>query len=255
MRMVPRRHRFDCALSFASLAVPILRWTGAYHEQEIKQFHRPHEIALHLLLNALSKNGTSFDLITDVNGLHNVVQSLSSGKGVLLIGHHAALTVLMVRILFDKGLAPIVITPDDRLRVPGTLIPARTLQPSVMFLVKLRGNLKRRELVCGMPDRAEHHEQRTIEFKTATGQVIFAPAMISVAVRSGAQVLFTEVHVEGRRLVATVVAPSPATSADVETIVDDFVSFVQEQTCRHSGRNTRSQSIRSNNSASASPGM
>jgi hypothetical protein len=233
MRIVAQRNRFDAALRLTRAAVPLLRRTRAYREQEIKRFHNPREIALHLLLNALSKNGTPFNPTIEVNGFHHVAQAYARGKGVLVIGHHAALTVLMVRLFSDKELDPIVITPDDELRVPGTLLGARTIQPSAMFLVKLRSHLRGGELVCGMPDRADHHARRTVEFVTAAGQMILAPAMIQVAARCGSEVLFTEVHIEGGRLVATIVAPSPS-STSAEAITDDFVSFVREQTARRS---------------------
>src|SRR6476620_5535435 len=100
----------------------------------------------------------------------------------------------MVRFFYDEGFDPIVITPDERLRVAGTKVTAQTVQPSRMFLIRLRSRLRRGELVCGMPDRGEHHMRRTIEFATAAGQVILAPAIIQVAARCDAEVLFTEVR-------------------------------------------------------------
>ena len=230
MRIVPRRASFDAALLLTHATVPLFRQTAAYREQEVKGFHSPREIALHLILNALSKNGTRFDLRIAVNGYEHFARAYESGKGVLVIGHHAALTVLMVRLFHDRGLDPIVITPDVRLRVAGTLLTARTVQPSATFLVKLRGRLKKGELVCGMPDRGEHHARRTVEFATAAGQVIFAPAMIEVAARCGAEVLFTEVHAEGRQLVATITSPSAASAGRAAAITEDFISFVQEYT-------------------------
>ncbi len=61
MRIVPRPYRFDAGLLLARAALPLLRKTEAYREQQIKKFHLPREIALHLILNALTKNGTAFD--------------------------------------------------------------------------------------------------------------------------------------------------------------------------------------------------
>jgi hypothetical protein len=246
LRIVPRRHRFDAALLLARVTVPLFRLTAAYQEQEIKRFHSPREIALHLLLNALSKNRTPFDLRITANGYEHFARAYARGKGVLVIGHHAALTVLMVRLFHDRGLDPIVITPDVRLRVAGTLMTARTLQPSATFLVKLRGSLRKGELVCGMPDRGEHHARRTVEFATATGQVILAPAMIQVAARCGAEVLFTEVHTRRRQLVATIATPSAASSGHAEAITEDFISFVQQHTAmRRTSELTHASGLRS----------
>jgi lauroyl/myristoyl acyltransferase len=234
MRLVPRKFRFDAALLLAWTIVPLFRRTGAYREQEIKGFHDPHEIALHLILNALTKNGTAFDPRIAVNGFDYFAQAYARGKGVLVIGHHAALTMFMVRFFYETGFNPVVITPDDHLRVAGTLVTARTVQPSATFLVKLRSSLRRGELVCGMPDRAEHHGRRTIEFATPAGQVILAPAIIQIAARCDAEVLFTEVRAHGRRLLATITAPASASRGDSVALTEDFISFVREQTAQRS---------------------
>ena len=230
MRVVPRRYRFHTALSLARVSVPLFRATAAYREQWIKNFHRPDEIVLYLMLNALAKNGTRFDLEIAVTGYQHFERAFAKGKGVLVTGHHAALTLLMIRFFHDQGFAPVVITPDDRLRVPGTSVTAETIQPSPVFLVQLRNKLRAGKLVCAMPDRAEHHAGRTIEFATPAGPVIMAPAIIEVAARSGAEVLFTEVRVARGRLVATIVAPAAASTGNAPALIADFISFVRDCT-------------------------
>ena len=230
MRIVPRRFRFGFALSLARVTFPLFRATAAYHEQWIKNFHRPDEIVLYLILNALAKNGTRFDLKIAATGYQHFERAYAKGKGVLVTGHHAALTLLMIRFFYDRGCAPVVITPDDRLRVPGTSVVAETIQPSRVFLVQLRNKLRAGKLVCAMPDRAEHHAGRTIEFATPAGPVIVAPAIIEVAARSGAEVLFTEVRVEGRRLVARIAAPAASSAGVTPALIGDFVSFVRDCT-------------------------
>lgn len=228
MRIAPVQYRFDAALLLARATLPLLRKTEAYREQQIKKFHRPHEIALHLVLNALTKNGTAFNPRITVNGFDHFALAQARANGVLVIGHHAALTLFMVRHFYDKGFDPVVITPDSGLRVGGTLVTVRTMQPSAMFLVQLRSRLRRGELVCGMPDRGEHHERRTVEYAMPSGRVILAPAMIQVAARCGAEVLFTEVHVEGRQLVATIARPSGSGTATAESLTEEFISFVRD---------------------------
>jgi lauroyl/myristoyl acyltransferase len=236
MRIVPPKFRFDAALLLAWTIVPFFRRTRAYREQKIKGFHEAQEIALHLILNALTKNATPFIPKIGINGFDYFAQAHARGKGVLVIGHHAALTLFMVRFFYETGFNPVVITPDKHLRVPGTLVPAQTLQPSATFLVKLRSSLRRGELVCAMPDRAEHHGRRTIEFATPAGQVILAPAMIQVAARCNAAVLFTEVRAHGRQLSATIAAPASASRGNSEALTDDFISFVREQTAQRSSK-------------------
>lgn len=224
MRLVPRRCRFSAAVLVARAAVPLLHRTDAYREQEMIGFDSPHEIALHFILNALTRNGTQLDPVVAVNGYEKFERAYAAGKGVLVVGPHAALTLLLIRHFYDCGLDPVVISPDPRMRVGGTTVTARTIQPSPTFLVKTRSRLRRGELICAMPDRAEHHGDRTVEFATVKGRVIVAPALMQLAARCGAEVIFTEVHLEGRGLVGTFAAPS---TASADAITKDFIEFIR----------------------------
>ncbi len=227
MLIVPRRYRFGAARLIARALLPLFRRTDAYREQQIKKLHSPYEIALYLVLNALTKNGTRFDPVFDVKGYEEFERAHAAGKGILVVGPHAALTLLMVRHFYDNGLDPVVISPDPRLRIGGTKVTAKTVQPSPTFLVKTRSRLRRGELVCAMPDRAEHQGVRTIEFSTGNGRVIFAPALMHVAARCGAEVLFTEVHVEGHKLAGRIARPSSLSSCAADAVTQDFMEFVR----------------------------
>lgn len=224
MRLIPRPLRFGAAVLVARAAVPLFRLTKAYQLQLLANVDGPHEITLHFVLNALTKNGTRFDPVVAVEGYEQVARARAAGRGVLVIGPHAALTLLMVRLFHDDGLEPVVITPDPLMRVGGTTVTARTIQPSHTFLVKTRSRLRRGEVVCAMPDRAEHHGARTVEFDTANGRVIVAPALLQVAARCGAEVVFAEVHVEGRGLAGTIQKASPVSAG---ALTQDFMAFVR----------------------------
>ena len=61
--------------------------------------------------------------------------------------------------------------------------------------------------------------------------------MTQVAARCGAEVVFTEVHVEGRELVGTIAAPSDASAGVADAIIKDFMEFVRERAeARHGQR-------------------
>ncbi len=227
MRLVPRRWRFGASMLIAGASLPLFRLTNEYREQRLKGFDNSREIALHFVLNALSKNGTQFHIPLTLRGYDELERALASGKGVLVMGPHAALTVLMVRLFHDRGLNPLVVTPDSRMRISGTSLAARTLLPSPTFLVKIMNALRRGDMVCAMPDRAEHHGERTLEFTTVTGRVIVSPALMRVAAHSGAKVIFTEVHLEGRALVATLASASTGPDGANDTITKDFIEFVR----------------------------
>ena len=226
LRLAPRGRRFGLTLKIASAAVPLLRRTSAYRQQESIGFDGPREIALHFMLNALTRNGTRFDPSVRVSGFEEFERALAAGAGVLVVGPHAALTLLMVRLFADRGLDPVVVSPDPGMRAAGTAETVRTIQPSPTFLVQTRSRLRRGELVCAMPDRAEHHGARTVEFATAGGRVIVAPALMQVAARCGARVVFTEVHTEGRTVVAGTIA-APADSSSGDAILEGFKQFVR----------------------------
>ena len=235
LRLAPRRFRFGAVLMLTSAVLPLLRHTSAYRVQAEMGFDGPREIALHFMLNALSRNGTRFDPVIDVKGYEEFERAYAAGRGVLVIGPHAALTLLMIRHFYDRGLDPVVVSPDPRMRVGGTTMTVRTLQPSPTFLIKTRSRLRSGDVVCAMPDRAEHHGERTVEFATARGRVIFAPALMHVAARCGAQVIFTEVHAEGRAALAgTIYAPEGAPSG--EAIAEEFIKFVRARAEERSAR-------------------
>jgi hypothetical protein len=226
LRLAPRHRRFGLILMIASAAVPLLRRTSAYRQQESIGFDGPREIALHFMLNALTRNGTRFDPLVRVSGFEEFERAYAAGKGVLVVGPHAALTLLMIRLFLDRGFDPIVISPDPEMRAGGTTVTVRTIQPSPTFLVRTRSRLRRGELVCAMPDRAEHRGARTVEFATAGGRVIVAPALLHVAAQCGARVVFTEVHADGRSVVAgTISVPDDTSSGDA--ILEEFKQFVR----------------------------
>jgi hypothetical protein len=225
MRLAPRRYRFGAAVFVARAATPLLRLTDAYRKQELIGFDSPREIVLHFVLNALTRNGARFDPVVQVRGLAELERACAAGTGVLVLGPHAALTLLMIRLFHDRGLDPVVITPDPEMRVAGTTLKVRTVQPSPTFLVKTRNRLRRGELICAMPDRAEHHGARTVEFVTVSGRVIVAPALMHVAARCGARVIFTEAHEDGGTVVGSIHTPGDASSGDALT--EDFMAFVR----------------------------
>lgn len=226
LQLTPRRFRFRAVLLLADPILRVLRRTSAYREQEGMGFDRPREIALHFMLNALTRNATRFDPSIKVSGFEEFERAHAEGRGVLVIGPHAALTLLMVRLFHDRGFDPIVISPDPSMRVGGTTVTVRTVQPSQTFLVSTRARLRAGEVVCAMPDRGEHHGERTVEFSTARGRVIVAPALMQVAARCGARVVFTEIHAEGRdALVGTISVPEDRSSG--EAITREFMEFVR----------------------------
>jgi lauroyl/myristoyl acyltransferase len=224
MRLLPRRRRFGAAIFIARAAVPLVRRTEAFREQRRGNVDGACEIALYFVLNTLTKNGTEFDPAITVHGDDELQRALAAGKGALVISPHMVLSLLMVRFFHDSGYDPLVIAADPQMRVGGTTLTAQTVQPSPTFLVAIRTKLRAGRLVCGMPDRGEHSEGRTIEFATANGRIILAPALMQVAARCEAKVIFLKVYVEQGGLVAHMVS---ASESSADRITADFIKFVQ----------------------------
>lgn len=227
MRLIPRRRRFGVAILVARAAVPFFRRTEAYEDLRRGNVDGVSEIALYLVLNALTKNGTSFDPVMKVNGYEKLELALESGDGVLVISPHTALNLLMIRFFHDSGHDPVVITADPEMRISGTTLTANNLRPSQTFLVAARTRLRDGRLLCAMLDRSEPCEGRTVEVVTANGRVFIATALVQVAVRCEANVVFTEVHIDKCGVVANLVMPSPGSTGCVDAISNEFSEFIQ----------------------------
>jgi lauroyl/myristoyl acyltransferase len=224
MRLLPRRRRFRAALRLACAAQPFFRSTNAYRVQRRTKIDGAAEIAVYLVLNALTVNGAEFDPIAAIDGYDDFVRLCREGKGVLLVQPHAVLTHLPFRMFHDEGLEPIGVNADARMRIAGTKIPANLLVPSPTLLMTARSRLREGRLVCAMIDRAEHAGDRTVEIETANGTIIIATALLQVAVLCGAKVAFTEIHVEGWRIAGRILIPSSDT---VEGLTREFADFVR----------------------------
>jgi lauroyl/myristoyl acyltransferase len=227
MRLVPRRRRFAAAILIARAATPFIRRTEAFRNQRKGNVDGVGEIALYLILNTLTKNGTVFDPVLVIDGYEKIESALAEGKGVLVLSPHTVLSLLMGRFFHDAGLNPFMIAADPLMRISGTTVTAQVVQPSPTFLVVTRSLLRAGKFVCAMPDRAEPSERRTVEFETAYGRVIVATPLIQVAVRCEARVIFFVVHVEKRGIVATIVAPSQASAGSADAVTGDFIEFIR----------------------------
>jgi lauroyl/myristoyl acyltransferase len=221
--LLPRRWRFRAAMLIARAAEPFVRRTEPFRRQQRSRVDGAREIAAHLVLHTLTRNGCEFDPDVDVRGWDDFVRACRDGRGVLLAAPHAALGLMLLRLFHEYRLPAVTVTGEDE-RIPGTRLAAPTMQPSPTFLVSARSRMRRGEAVCAMLDRDEHHEGRTFEVETANGPVIVAPALLQVAAACGAQVAFTSMHVEGLRLSGTI---DMAAGTTAEELTREYAEFVR----------------------------
>lgn len=224
MRLVPRRRRFGAALRVARAARPLMRGTPQYRILENAKLDRGDEIALHLLLHTLTIHDTAFDPAITIEGYEHFLAALREGRGMLLVSPHAGLGLTMLRKFHEDGIEPFILAPAA-MRIPGTSIVAETVQRSATSLVQTRTALRDGRLVCAMLDLAEHVEgERTTEFDTALGPVIFAPALLHLAARCGAGTAFCEAHLDRGVIRGRIAVASSTTGEGLER---EFVDFVR----------------------------
>jgi len=231
VRMLPRRWRFGAAMRFARAAEPLLRRTPAFRVQDVWNVDGAPEIATHLVLWTLTRHGVRFDPVIVARGYEGLLRAHAEGRGVLLVAAHAALGVTAIHFFHRDALAPIIVAPEPQMRVPGTAVFVETVQPAPTFLLSVRDRLRAGRLVGTMLDVLEHHGDLTFEFDTPRGSAIMSSALLQVAVRCEARVVFMEVHVEKGRLVGCFVTPASDT---VEGLTEEFIAYVrqhQERRC------------------------
>jgi hypothetical protein len=232
MRLVPRRRRFRAAQLLARAAEPLIRRTEACRLQQRAKIDGAAEIALYFVTDALTVHGTEYDPVLTIDGYDEFVRLCGEGRGMLVVQPHAVLTKLQFRVFHDRGLEPVGVTAEGRMRFAGTKILAEMLGPSPTFLVAARDRLRAGRIVSAMIDRGEPQAGRTVEFETQNGTISVAPALLQVAVRCGARVAFTVVSIERGRVAAKLV---PATSETVEGLTSEFAEFVRAHIASRAG--------------------
>lgn len=232
IRVVPRRFRFAAAVRASIALRPLIRRTGAYRAQRRQNVDTIREIALHRVLESMTASGALFDPVMRVEGMEHMEAGMADERGVLLVSPHAMLGTLILRRIYDRGWPQMILAGFPVLYVSGTRAEIPTLRPSPSFLIRVRSRLREGGLVCAMLDRGEGLRRRAVDFDTARGPVQVADALIPLALRCGARVVFLAVRMEGTEVVARLAPPSPA-SRTADEVTADFVAFVQAHVAAH----------------------
>jgi hypothetical protein len=222
-RVVPRQLRFRAAIALARLIEPIIRRTYTYECRNRHGTDGIREICLELILMVLTRYGTSFDPIVDLEGVEQLPSR--AGGPLVVISPHTMLSILFLRYLEDTGYEPLVITPDQTLRTPGTRRAARVLCPSASLLLQVRRHFKAGHTIAAMIDRGEP-ERRSVAIASSGRTLHVSEALVKLAIRHDATVLFlgTKMTRSGR-VVSRLARPSHNES--VGSVLADFVQFVE----------------------------
>ncbi|MBD0372237.1 MAG: hypothetical protein ICV60_15450 [Pyrinomonadaceae bacterium] len=229
MWATPRPYRFGAARMMARALTPLVSRTAWYRHQRQLRMDGVSEIALHYALTIMSHSGALFDLNLKVEGAEKLDAALKKGQGVLVVGSHALLSLSLFRYLYDIGCVPAIISTAPFIHIYGKRMVACAIQPSPAFMIGLRSILRGGGVVCAMIDQHRPIGQRTIEFSTPEGPVYISDALIRLARRCSASIIFTAVRVDSRRgVILSFGAPEPASARSVEAIAEDFAAFLRE---------------------------
>jgi lauroyl/myristoyl acyltransferase len=224
-RLIPRERRFDVAKVAAAALTPFLRLPGTFRFRRARNMETPREVALQMVLRTLDRVGTAYDPIVRVHGAEPFAIAREAGRGLLMIGPHAALSKLVVRYLCDQEYSPIIVVADS-MRFGGMRRPPRQIVISPNFLVRVRTELRAGSIVGAMADHDRHNSRRTFEVQTPAGPVLLSDGLLRIAQKSGSAILFIASALSDDGVVHIYLEPPSPSSKSIEEIANDFAAFV-----------------------------
>ena len=240
MWTVPRRYRFKLARRFTAALKPFIKRTAWYRAHGSLGIDGVEEIALHHALSIMSNSGALFDLEMKIEGAEILRSALRKSHGTLIVAPHALLVLSLFRYLCDLGCPPTIVSAAPYVHVYGTRLVAPTLQPSSNLLIRVRSALRRGEVVCAMIDEGPRNSARTEQFETCTGPVYISDALIKLAKRCAADVIFTSARLDRRQdIILTFGAPMAPTATSEISIAKSFVNFLETHVARRGRRLSR----------------
>lgn len=231
MRLVPGGLRFGLAVRLAGiLAVPMRASRGFVDLRRGLPLNSERDLALNLLLRSMTSSGTLFAVPLRMEGEEVLRAALSSGQGTVIVSPHALLSRLLLRYLYDRGHRPTIIGGMDGIPLTGTRVTLPTVHPSPTVLLLARRRLRAGGIVCANVDHLEGMGKRTSAFEGPQGEIRFSDSIFRLAVRCGAQVIFTAARAERTGVRSWIAAPRSASAGSPEAVARDFAAFVQERT-------------------------
>lgn len=223
MRLVPSQKRLPVAIALIRLYTSVV--PGAARHLPRHRIDGPVEARLFRFLDVLTRYGCTFEAPLETEGEEHVPALLAAGRGVLLIGPHSMLNMLVIRYLHDRGCVPLIVASNPAIRVLGTRIPVNAIRPGTGSLIVIRGALRRNTIVGAMVDRRPVGDGSAFEVDTATGKMGFTDTLFQVAERTGARVLFTRARVTDR---GTIGVRFEAPEGTAEELLQRFIAFTRE---------------------------
>ena len=223
-RAIPRERRFAAAIVVARWLEPLIRRTRGYAERVKLKTDDLRETSLDLLLMMLTRHGSVFQPLLQLRGAEHL-PAPASGP-ILVVSPHTMLSVLFLRHLEDAGYAPFVIAEYPRLRIPGTVTPARVLCESPALLFKVRSLLGQGRTVAAMIDR-DRAERRHASVQTPASSLFISEACLQLAVRQRARIVFLATRMDDESGVVCQLGSPERRCGNIDTLIGEFAAFVE----------------------------
>ncbi|MEA2463888.1 MAG: Bacterial lipid biosynthesis acyltransferase [Acidobacteriota bacterium] len=224
MRLIPARKRLAVAIHLARFYTNVVPG-AARHEPRNHRIDGPVEVRLYRLLDALTRYGCDFDAPLEIEGEEHMTEVLAAGRGVLLIGLHSMLNMLVIRYGSDRGSPPLIVAANPALLVMGTRTPVDAIAPRPGSLITMWRALRRNRVVGTMLDRRPGVPGALLEVETANGRIGFTDTLFRLAERTGARVLFTRAWVTDH---GTIGVRFEAPEGTAGQLLERFIAFTHD---------------------------
>jgi len=224
-RFVPRPWRFRAAVRFSRLVRPLIARTPAWPARRELRTDRLEETSLDLILTVLTRYGVEYDPIIEIDGIEYMPRP-GDEHPCLLACAHMMLNSLIARHLYDTNVPFGAMTAEKGMRYPGTRVPVDAITPTDARLLEARRHLARQSgVVSAMIDR-DVPERRTLEFETVNGKLIVSTALLQLALRMNARIIFFGTRMRDDNTIVMTVRPAEETS--VEGLAAEFARFIDQ---------------------------
>jgi lauroyl/myristoyl acyltransferase len=218
--------RYRAIVIASAIAAPLLRTTTIVRSRLATRIETAREIVTYHFLDVVTRHGVVFDPVVRVEGIEWFDAALAKGKGVLIVSPHAMLITSRLRNLYERDVDAAVISPSE-IMIPGTKRRARVIEPSFTFLLEVRRTLRGNGVVCAMIDRDVATSKTAFEVMTDQGPLVAVDAMIRLAARAGASVVFMTARISGGAIVVIHEAPSATEATSPEGVTASFAAFLR----------------------------
>lgn len=125
------------------------------YTQRSPRLDSPREFALYALMECLDRFGVTYELPVEKRGVEELVTANKSGRAVVVLSVHQTLSLLILRLLHDEGIAPAVVAARDHYYPPGAGVARSAVTMTGSLFLRLRRELGRSGIVCAMVDSGD----------------------------------------------------------------------------------------------------